>query len=362
MPKLVLCVALAALAALAGSPEAAAQEPSAAEQLDAVFVDYEGEHTPGMAVAIVLRGKVIHANGFGMANLEQGTENTPETIFRIGSTSKQFTALCIAMLHLRGELDLDADIREYLPEMPDFGEVVTVRNLVHHTSGIPDYPNLHVAEGVPLTNHVTAEETYERLTQLTELEFPPGSQHSYSNSGYFLMGQIVHRVSGQTLREFAHENIFAPLGMDSTHYHDRHDEIVPGRADGYSPDEDQSWVWRKHNTQWDHVGDGGVFTTVLDMAKWNANFDDNQLEGGQELMELVHTVGVLDDGTELTYAFGLNIGELSGQRIVGHAGGWVGFRAESIRLPELQLSVIVFSNCASANPSLLAQRTLRKLL
>ncbi len=336
--------------------------PSVAEQLDAVFLDYARDDMPGMAVAVIHRGRVIHANGFGMANLEHGVPNTPETIYRIGSTSKQFTAMCIAMLHLQGELDLDDDIRKHLPELPELDTQVTIRHLVHHTSGLPDYPGLHMMEGVGIKDHVTPSITYARLTDVTELNFEPGTQFAYSNSNYFLMSQIVQRVTGKTLREFAHASIFQPLGMDSTHYHDRHDELVPGRADGYSRDADDIGTWRKDNTTWDHVGDGGVFTTVLDLAKWDANFSDNQLAGGQELIELVLTQGELEDGTKLPYAFGLGHGEYLGKATISHSGGWVGFRAEMIRFPKQQLSVVVLSNCGSADPSHLAQQLARKLL
>jgi CubicO group peptidase (beta-lactamase class C family) len=342
-----VCLALVALVLFAGASAGEDPPRSPTDVLDDVFVPYDIEDGPGLAVAVVHKGRIIYERGFGLANIEQGTPITPETIFRIGSTSKQFTAACIALLALRGEVDLDADLRTWITELSPELPPVSLRQAVHHVSGLPDYTDFHVARGASVDDHITTEDTLELLSEVTELDFEPGQSWAYSNTNYLLMGEVVRRVSGQSLRAFAQENIFDPLGMTHTHFHDRHDELVVGRADGYIQQPGrlgQSPVWRKSNTGWDHVGDGGVFTTVGDLALWDANFADNQLEGGDELMLLMLTSGRLADGTEHGYAFGLRLETISGRQAVSHSGGWAGFTADMLRFPEQGLTVFVLSN------------------
>jgi CubicO group peptidase (beta-lactamase class C family) len=356
------CCVFGSIAAPAtGQDGGAASGEEAAGLLDGVFAQWDKPDSPGMSVAVIYDGRILYERGFGMANLEHGVPNGPDTIFRIGSTSKQFTAACIAMLALRGDLDLDADVRTIIPELPAWETPVAIRNLVRHTSGIPDYVGLMVAAGHELDDHVTPKDTLEVLAGADELEFTPGSRFSYSNTNYFLLSQVVERVSGQSLRLFAHEHIFEPLDMDRTHYHDRYNEVVAGRADGYVP-EAGGGRWSVSNTTWEHVGDGGVFTTVRDMAKWDAIFYDNPLEGGPELIEMITSLEPLTDGSASPYAFGLVLGKELGQPSVSHSGGWVGFRADMVRLPERKITVVVLSNCATANPSQLARSVLRMLL
>ncbi len=354
MPNLCLAMALLASAVAAQSPF---------ERIDEVFALWDNDDTPGVALGIIHKGELLYARGYGMANLEHAVPISSRTVFRIGSTSKQFTAMCIALLAREGKLDLDADVRTYLPELPKQAPAVTTRHLVHHTSGIPDYVGVLVTDGIELADHVAPAETLERIAQLDQLEFTPGDRHSYSNSNYFLLSQIVERVSGQTLREYAHENIFAPLGMEQTHFHDQYDEIVPLRADGHEPHVGHPSGWKISNTRWEQVGDGGVFTSVEDMARWDANFYDNRLGGGgPELIEMVLTPGRLNDDSELAYAFGLTRGDFMGHPAVSHGGGWVGFRAEMMRLPDQRLTVIALSNCAVVNPTAMCAEVARLLL
>jgi CubicO group peptidase (beta-lactamase class C family) len=344
-----------ALLVLFPTTEPAAQA-SLKEPLDAVFSEFDRDDGPGLAAAVIFQGEMLYENGFGLANVEQATPITPDTIFRIGSTSKQFTAFCIALLADRGELDLDADIRTYITELPEFDTPVSVRNMVHHTSGIPDYVDLHRLEGVSLDDHITTADTLETLGKVAKLSFEPGEQWAYSNSNYLLLGELVRRISGSTLREFAEQNIFEPLGMTSTHYHDQFAEVVVGRADGYMQVPGSYPVqWLKNNTTWDQVGDGGVFTSVRDLARWDANFYDNKLGGGQALLDLIQTPGKFNNGDEHQYAFGLGIRRQLGRDVVEHAGGWVGFSAQMMRFPEESLTVIVLSNCQAPSAQLAMQ-------
>ncbi len=190
------------------------------------------------------------------------------------------------------------------------------------------------------------------IARQQELNFLPGAQHLYSNSGYFLLSQIVMKVTGVSLREYAREKIFVPLGMEHTHFHDDHTEIVPGRASGYSRTRDG---FRINMTTLEMIGDGGVFTTVEDLLHWDRHFYGNRL-GGEDLLTKQHTVGVLNNGTELAYAAGLTVSTYRGLRMVSHGGSFVGFRADMIRFPEQRFSVICLANLSSVNPSRLARQ------
>jgi len=327
------------------------EEADKTKEVDKIFAKWDSTASPGMALGIIKDGELIYARGYGMANLEYNIAITPKSVFRIGSTSKQFTASCIAILALQGKLSLDDDIRKFIPELPEYQKPVTVRHLIHHTSGLRDYLTLEYLAGKSDHDFYTPEDSIAALARQKALNFTPGDEHLYSNSGYFLMGVIVERVSGKTLNEFAHEHIFKPLGMKNTHFHDDHTMVVRNRADGYSP---TKTGFRIDMTTLDHVGDGGIFTTVEDLYLWDQNFYHNKLEKG--LLELLHTVGVLNNGEKLEYALGLGVSDYKGIKMVSHAGGFVGFRAQMIRFPEEKFSVICLANLGTANPSRLCMQ------
>ncbi len=321
-------------------------------EIDQVFADYDSTRSPGCSMAIYRDGEIAYARGYGIANLEYGIANGPDTVFRIGSVSKQFTAMAIALLAEQGALSLDDDIHEYFPEMPDYGEPVTIRQLIHHTSGLRDY--LTLAWLADWTEDFSVDEALQIIVRQQELNFPPGTEHLYSNTGYFLLSLIVQTVTDQSLSQWADENMFRPLGMTKTHFHDDHTHIVENRADGYDSTDDDGF--KISMTNLDAVGDGGVFTTVNDLLKWDQNFYDNQLgHGGPELIELVQTPGKLDNGDELNYAFGLEVGEFRGTREIQHDGAFVGFRSGLNRYPDHHLSVAVLCNYADTNPTGLAR-------
>lgn len=286
-----------------------------------------------------------------MANLEHNVPITPETVFRIGSTSKQFTAACIAILSLQGKLSLDDDIRKYIPELPVYHKPITVRHLIHHTSGIRDYLGLAYLSGKSENDFYSPEDSVAMIARQKGLNFVPGDEHLYSNSGYFLLGVIVSRVSGKSLDAFAQEHIFKLLGMKSTHFHEDYTMVVKKRADGHVESENGFKIL---NTTLNHVGDGGVFTTVEDLYLWDQAFYNNKL--GNELMDLMEQTGVLNNGKKLEYAFGLNVGLYRGLKLVAHGGAFVGFRADMIRFPEEKFSVICLANLASINPSKLCRQ------
>jgi CubicO group peptidase (beta-lactamase class C family) len=334
---------------IASSFFAAADERT--DRVDKLFEEWDSTVSPGVAMAVIHNGEIVYERGYGMANLEHNVPITPETVFRIGSTSKQFTAACVAILSLQGKLSLDDDIRKYLPELPAYDKPITVRHLVHHTSGIRDYLGLAYLSGKSGDDFYTPEETVDMVARQRGLNFTPGDEHLYSNSGYFLLGVIVSRVSGKSLDAFAQEHIFQPLGMKNTHYHDDYQKIVKKRADGHFKTDNG---YKILNTTLNHVGDGGVFTTVEDLYLWDQAFYNHRL--GKELMDLLHQTGVLNDGKKLEYAFGLNVRQYKGLKLVAHGGAFVGFRADMIRFPEEKFSVICLANLGSINPSKLCRQ------
>lgn len=321
------------------------------DKVDKLFEKWDSTVSPGASLAIIHNGEIIYKRGYGMANLEHDVPITAEAVFRIGSTSKQFTAACIAILSLQGKLSLDDDIQKYIPELPAYQKPITVRHLVHHTSGIRDYLALADLSGKSDDDFYTTEETVAMIARQKGLNFVPGDEYLYSNSGYFLLGVIVSRVSGKSLNAFAQEHIFQPLGMKNTHYHDDYTKIVKKRADGHAKTKDGFKIL---NTTLNHVGDGGVFTTVEDLYLWDQAFYNHNL--GKELMDLMHHTGLLNDGKKLDYAFGLRVGKYRGLKLVAHGGGFVGFRADMIRFPEEKFTVICLVNLASISPSTLCRQ------
>lgn len=321
------------------------------DKVDKLFSKWDSTISPGAALAIIKDGKIIYKRGYGMANLEHNIPLTSTSVFRIGSTSKQFTASCIAILSLQGKISLDDDIRKYIRELPKHERPITIRHLIHHTSGIRDYLTLADIAGLPNDYFYTPEDTVELLSRQKGSNFPPGEEHLYSNSGYFLLGVIVERVSGKSLNDFAQTHIFKPLGMKNTHFHDDHTMIVKNRADGYSP---LKKGFRIDMTTLDHVGDGGVFTTVEDLFLWDQAFYSYKL--GKELLELIQTPGMLNNGEKLEYAFGLDINEYKGLKRVSHSGGFAGFSAQMVRFPGQKFTVVCLANLGTISPSRLCRQ------
>jgi CubicO group peptidase (beta-lactamase class C family) len=334
---------------------ARAADVSRKERIDAIFAEYDKPDSPGCALGVIRKGKLTYKHGYGMASLEHRVPISSKTVFRIGSVSKQFTAAAVALLAEEGTISVDDDVRKYIPEMPAYDHPITIRQLIHHTSGLRDYTGLAPMAGIDTTDHYTDEESLVLIARQRGTDFAPGDEYSYSNSGYFLLGQIVKRASGKSLREYAEEKMFGPLGMTHTHFHDSLEDVVAKRAYGYSPVEGGGF--RVDMTGWEQVGDGGIFTTIEDLLLWDRNFYDNRLgRGGPALIETLETTGRLNDGKEIDYAYALVVDEYRGLRRVSHGGSWVGFRAQLTRYPEQRLSVAVLCNLGTASPGTLARR------
>ena len=312
------------------------------------YIDLDRKDGPGCAVGYARNGELIYQRQFGMANLEHSIPIDSSTVFRIGSTSKQFVATSIAMLSLQGKLDLDDDIHTVLPDLPDYGKPVTFRQMVNHSSGIQDYmPILAAVYGNLDGNFYPGDKVFDYLYRMNRLDFEPGSQYAYSNSAYLLLAQAVEAVSGQTMREFAEENIFIPLEMHNTHFHDSHRELIKNRADGYLKADGQ---WQLNNTNLEVVGDGGVFSTVGDLVIWYNNFTDNRLPGGDKLIEILTTPASYSEVPAkyrtwpAEYSFGNMYLQFGGKTLFGHSGGFVGFISAPYRIQETNEIMISLCN------------------
>jgi CubicO group peptidase (beta-lactamase class C family) len=321
------------------------------KEVDALFEHWEKEDSPGSVVGIIKDGRLIYSRGYGMACLEYNIPLTPQTKMNLASVSKQFTAMAIAILVGNGTISLDDDIRKYIPELHSFSNPITIRHLVHHQSGFRDYNMIMNLTGNYLRTH---KETLNILYKQKGLNFIPGEKFSYCNSGYFLLCELVERVTGQTLAEFSRKHIFEPLKMSDTMFKDNRSIVVKERAFGYKTYKN---AFRRFVSTRDFVGAGGVFTTIDDLAKWDANFYDNKLgKSTNELISLFHETGKLKNGEKTDYAFGVYVNEYRGLQRIRHGGNWDGFNASYWRFPDQKLSIMVLANLNSISTKSLARQ------
>lgn len=316
-------------------------------RVDRVFAEFDKGTSPGCAVALYQNGSIVYERGYGYADLEHDIRITPESTFYVGSLSKQFTAFAAALAVQRGRLALDDDVRKYVPELPSYGPPITVRHLVHHTSGLRDINTLLSIAGRRGDEAFDNLEVLRTVVRQKALNFTPGDEYLYSNSGYAVLALVVERAMGVPFGRFTEENIFKPLGMTSTHFHDDQSRMVRHRADAYSRAGGEIRLDTPVNQR---AGAGGVFTNVRDLLHWDENFYTARL-GGADLIKQVQTPGRLNSGTEQTYAWGLTVGAYRGQRTVDHGGSLGGYRAHLIRFPDQHFSVAALCNMASIAPS-----------
>lgn len=344
---ILLC--LTSACASSGAAETASREA----RVDALFAEWDRPDSPGGVFGVIENGELVHVKSFGSANLEHGVPNGPDVVFDLGSTSKQFTATCVLLLAQEQKLSLDDDVRRHVPELHDYGHVVTLRQMLQHTSGLRDYLVLYALSGVGTEDYTTQAGALDLVSRQFQLDFVPGTEWSYSNTGYFLASLIVERASGKTLAEFARERVFEPLGMHDTHVHDDHRVVVRGRAQGYSRRPDGGFGIDM--SDFEQTGDGAVFTTLRDLVRWDENFYTGRV-GSTSLVETLQTRGKLDDGRELAYGLGLFLGKHRGLPVVSHGGAWAGFRAELMRYPSEHTSFVCLANLSDIDPTDLCRR------
>ena len=328
---------------LVSVPSAMFAQEDRARRLDTIFREWSQPGSPGAAVAVMQGGKIVCEKGFGAATLEYDVPVTPRTVFHVASVSKQFTAMALVLLEQDGKLSLEDDARKFLPELPDYGQKITIRHLLQHTSGIRDQWQTLGLAGWRLDDVITQRQILRLLFRQKELNFPPGSQHLYSNGGYTLAAEIVARVSGKGLPEFCDERIFRPLGMTRTHFHLDHRRIVRDRAQSYEKTADG---YQALPLNYANVGATSLFTTAPDLVRWLDNFRDPKV-GGRAAIDRLQEAAVLNDGRKIDYGLGLSLGNSGGRKTVSHGGGDAGYRSFVLWYPAEELGVAVLSGLAS---------------
>ncbi len=322
-------------------------DESVTAKVDKLFAQWNKSDSPGCALGIVKDGRLIYKHGYGMANLDYDIPFSTKSVFAMASISKQFTAMSILLLAKQGKLSLDDGIQKYLPEIPRYQSPISIRHLIHHTSGIRNHGQLTELAGMLGENvRLTDDDILGLIARQKELNFKPGEEYLYSNSGYFLLGLIVRRVSGKSLHQFAEENIFKPLGMNNTHFRDGRSLVVKNRVTAYLPGRNGEFsVVIPGNSA--VVGAGGLYSTVEDLFLWDQNFHNNKLGGGPVLISEQLSTGTLNNGEKIDYAFGLRVDEYKGLKTIHHGGSGGGFEHEMIRFPEQDFSVICLCNAGN---------------
>ena len=322
-------------------------------KVNQLFAEWNRSDSPGAAIAVTRDGEIIYKQGYGTANLEYDIPITTTTIFDIASVSKQFAGFAIATLSYEGKLSLDDDIRMYLPDVPDFGNTITIRHLLHHTSGLRDWVQSFVIAGVGMDDVISFKHILKMVRHQKALNFEPGAAFLYSNTGYNLLAEIVETVTGDSFREWTDAHIFKPLDMTDSHFHDDYEMILKNRAYSYQAAENDRFKHAVNNTT--ALGSSSLYSTVEDLAKWILNFDNRRI-GEQTILEQMHERGVLNNGEQIGYAFGLNIGEYRSLKTVSHSGSWRGFRSHLMRFPDQKFGVVILCNLDTFNPLSLAEK------
>jgi CubicO group peptidase (beta-lactamase class C family) len=343
------------------SPAAAIQATRSARQtapawqadVDRVFATWDRRDSPGCAMAVYKDGAILYERGYGMADLEHDVPITPATVFYAGSVSKQFTAFAAALAIQQGLFALDDPIRRHLPELPAYADAITVRHLIHHTSGLRDFYTLLSIAGRRQDALFDNASILRMAAKQTALNFPPGADYLYSNTGYALLAIIIARASRTTFGAFTATEIFTPLGMSASHFGDEASRLVRDRAYGYAWGPDGQL--RLDTPGGARVGAGGLFTTVRDLLRWDQNFYTGSV-GGQALVAQMQSPGALNGGKPLTYAWGLQVGKYRGLRVIEHSGSLGGYRAHLSRYPDAHVSVAVLCNLSSITPATLVHR------
>lgn len=339
----------------ATAPTAVAQptagRPSADQtrRADSLFAEFNRGDSPGLAVAVVRDGRVVFAKGYGLANLEHRIPITPSTVFDVASVSKQFTGLAVAMLVQQGRVALSDDIRKYIPELQVMPKPITVDHLLHHTSGMRDWPGTLTLAGWRYDDVISFDQILTMAYHQRTLNFEPGSEYTYSNTGYNLLAEMVKRVTGQSFRAWTDGNLFKPLGMSSSVFRDDHQLVVPRRALGYTRTS-AAGGWRAVTNNLTALGSSSLMSSADDMTRWLINFDSARV-GGAGPMALMRTRGVLNDGSQIPYAFGISHGTYRGVPTLSHSGSWAAFVSFLVHFPQQRGGVVVLANTPSVNTS-----------
>ncbi len=335
-----------AMALLSCQPSGPAED-ELTQEIDQIFEDWNQPDRPGGSIGVMKDGEIIYAKGHGMASLEHDIKNSANTKYNIASVSKQFTAYAMLLLESQGKLSVDDEIHKFFPELADFGNDITIRHMVHHTSGFRSLHALLIMAGWRGSDRRTNEDLLRFMQNQKELNFEPGAEYLYCNTGYILMAEIVEKVTGQDFITWMDENVFEPLGMDDTYVEADYTAIVPNNAHSYNYARDEN-AYRFSVPYWGYIGSGNIHTTIFDLLKWQQHIN-NPPTNHADMIAKMFNKGVLNSGDTLNYAYGININEdYKGERTWGHGGSIGGFRASIVSIPEQNLNVVVLTNHSNA--------------
>jgi CubicO group peptidase (beta-lactamase class C family) len=314
-------------------------------QVDSLFMDWDLENHPGGVAGVMQSDEVIYLNFFGNASLEYNVPNTEATLFNIGSISKQFTAMGIVLLEKRGLLSIDDPVQKYFPEFQIFDRSIIIKHLLQHTSGLRDFHDLMALAGWRADDYRTNEDVLRLLQKQVDLNFEPGEQFMYSNTGYVVLAEIIEKVTGEDFNVWMQNNLFEPLQMQNTYVEDNYQRIVPNRATSYYHSHDR--VFETAQGYWAYTGAGNMYSTVEDLLKWSNNFFNPQ-KGWKGSFEMLQTMGQLNNGTSIDYGYGIYVDEKFEKKRVQHAGVVGGYRTFLSIYPEEELSIVVLTNFSNA--------------
>ena len=316
------------------------------KKIDFLFKKWDNNDSPGAAIGVIQNGVMQYSKGYGLANIEHNIPNTTLTAFNIGSNTKQFTAACIVLLSQQGKLNLNQSLKSIFPDFPDYTKSIDIKNLLQHTSGLRDYPQIAYLTGLRPNDFYNNTDIMKWIKSQQKPNFLTGEKYMYSNSGYWLLGQIVSKVSGMSFAEFAKKELFEPLGMNSTRFYDNSTMVFKNKASGYSKTRSGEII--TFNSARENIGDGGLYTTIEDIKKWDDEFYKQTILN-DSFWKIMTTQGVLNNGKSIVYASGLEIKEHKGLKTISHGGRVPGFWSDIIRFPKQKFTVVVFTNSSNVD-------------
>ena len=329
---------------LQGQSLSAAQK----QHIHDLFKEWDSTHSPGGTIGVYQGGKLVFTEAYGMASLEFNVPNTEQTVYNIASVSKQVTAFSLVLLEQQGKLSLDDPVQKHLPEVPDFGEEISLRHLLHHTSGLRNFQNILAMAGWRPGDPMTNDDLLRYISRQQELNFSPGAEYLYCNTGFNLATAIVERITGQTFQDWTRDNIFLPLGMEDTGYREDMEVVYKNTATSYNGNSEDGF--RQPLKFWTYLGNGNIYTTMDDLSRWMDNFRTHKV-GGKMAIETLVTPGILNNGDTLDYALGIGVGEYRSLKRYSHGGSIGGYRSYLLYFPEEEIGVMILSNFSTAGPA-----------
>ncbi len=318
-----------------------------AAKIDSLFLEWNRPNHPGGSIAIMQGDKTVFSKAYGLASMEYLVPNSPGTQYNVASVSKQFSALGIVRLHLQGKLSIDDTIDNYIDQLPEFGRRITIRHMLHHTSGLRSLHALLALAGWRGDDYKTNADLNRIIVDQEELNFEPGAEYLYCNTGYMFLANIIEKVTGKTFVDYMQQEIFSPLGMENTYVEDQYNRVVPNNATSYNS---TFSGFNRAVEYWGYVGSGNMHTTTADLLKYLRNFYA-PLPGWEKAFELMQTLDPLNDGSHNQYAFGVNVDKFFGEKRISHGGSIGGFRSNVAVFPEKEISIVVLTNFSRSAPA-----------